>query len=440
MRIRIKETMWRRIHDGLIRRLDVESAAILVGRILDTSDGEILVAESAELIPDDGYLIRQIDRLSIDPLAINRMTKRARDSGMSILTVHTHPGAAVPWFSWADDRGDAKLMPSFHNQVTGPPHGSLVTTANDLVVARVFDDGAPPRHARLLSVGRRLVDHSPDADASVDDDRFDRQQLALGQTGQAQLRELRVAVVGAGGTGSFVGIELAHLGVGELVLLDGDVLDGPNLSRGVGSRKNDRNATTKVGSLARYIDEAQLPTRVIASPVHVTGEEQLRLLRTCDVIFSCVDRHTPRALLNRLAYDALVPVIDMGTVFRIGAAGGIESEGGRVVVVGPERPCLACWGHIHPERLRIEALSESARNDEAQVGYIEGATVAQPSVIAFNGMVASAAVIEFLRIVTGFAGAEDPPQRLGFSFTDGTVTRNRLSDARRCRICGSECP
>jgi hypothetical protein len=53
-------------------------------------------------------------------------------------------------------------------------------------------------------------------------------------------------------------------------------------------------------------------------------------------------------------------------------------------------------------------------------------------------MVTSAAVIEFLRIVTGFAGADTPPQRLGFSFTEGTVKRNRLSDGRRCRICNAE--
>jgi len=45
-----------------------------------------------------------------------------------------------------------------------------------------------------------------------------------------------------------------------------------------------------------------------------------------------------------------------------------------------------------------------------------------------------AAVIELLRVVTGFAGTADPPARLSFDFESGTVRRNRL-DSDPCSIC-----
>jgi hypothetical protein len=141
-------------------------------------------------------------------------------------------------------------------------------------------------------------------------------------------------------------------------------------------------------------------------------------------------------MLNRLAYRYLVPVIDLGTVFRVDAMGTIVGDAGRVVVVGPGRPCLGCWGHIDPHALRIESLSAEDRESQTQEGYIEGAVEAQPSVIAFNTAVAGAGVTEMLRLAIGFAGVESPPLRLAFSFADGTVRRNTLAASQRCEICG----
>jgi hypothetical protein len=63
--------------------------------------------------------------------------------------------------------------------------------------------------------------------------------------------------------------------------------------------------------------------------------------------------------------------------------------------------------------------------------------IPQPSVIAFNTSVAGAAVVEFLRLVTAFAGADDAPLRLSFDFTTGAVRRNRLAASPACRICGA---
>jgi molybdopterin/thiamine biosynthesis adenylyltransferase len=190
----------------------------------------------------------------------------------------------------------------------------------------------------------------------------------------------------------------------------------------------------KVDLAARYIVESGLPVRVHAVGEHL-DERNAEVLATADVIVSCVDRHRPRALLNRLAYRALVPLIDTGTAFRVGAGGQMTGDAGRVVVVGPGKRCLSCWGHISPEALRMEALAPEEREALAVEGYISGADVPEPSVVAFNAAVASHAVIELMRLVTGFAGADDPPERLAFSFRDGTVRRNRLADCRLCSIC-----
>jgi hypothetical protein len=62
--------------------------------------------------------------------------------------------------------------------------------------------------------------------------------------------------------------------------------------------------------------------------------------------------------------------------------------------------------------------------------------VPQPIVIPFNTMVAGAAMIELLRLVTSFAGDNDPPLRLAFQFVDGTVRRNSLAAVAVCRTCG----
>lgn len=129
------------------------------------------------------------------------------------------------------------------------------------------------------------------------------------------------------------------------------------------------------------------------------------------------------------------PLSIWGAPFRVDGKGKVTAGAGRVVVVGPGRPCLACWGHIDPQRIRIESLSETDRTREMADGYIDGAEVQQPSVVAFNTAVAGSAVIELMRLVTEFAGADDPPLRLSFNFENGTVRRNQLSEGSGCRIC-----
>jgi hypothetical protein len=431
MKIRIPQNAWLSLHQQLFQRTDVETAGLLFGDRIAVSGGDIISIQTAFSLPDNAYAVRAIDRLSIDPVALNRLIRPARDQGQSVFTIHTHPGATEAWFSTADDAGDSNLMPSLHCQIPDAPHGSIVVVDNGGAVARAF---APTGHSEEICiriVGRTLDDpYQPEV---TSEPWFSRQELALGAQGHARLRQIRVAVIGLGGIGSLVSMQLAHLGVGKLVLIDGDVVEVSNLSRVVGATQADVGCAYKVDIAARYAASLGFSQtevyREFLSPAHEA------LLAGCDAIVSCVDKQTPRALLNRIAYRYLVPVIDLGTVFRVDERGSIVGEGGRVVVLGPGRPCLACWGHLDPHVLRIEALSPEERDAEVRLGYIEGATETQPSVIAFNTHVAGAGVIELMRLVTGFAGTDDPPLRMQFSFSEGTVRRNSLARGGNCKIC-----
>ncbi|MGE3957423.1 MAG: ThiF family adenylyltransferase [Vicinamibacterales bacterium] len=433
MKLRISESDWTPFAAALRERRDVETAGFILAERLH--DGEALLARHVVLVPDDGYLIRAADQLRIDPVAVNRIVRPARDGGLSVFTIHTHPGTSVPWFSKADDHGDARLMPSLLAQMDGP-HGAMVLAGDTgLIVGRAWLPSGDYTELALSVVGQTIQWPTETGRASAGAPWFDRQRLALGQDGQAALRNLHVGIVGLGGTGSVAFAQLAHLGVGRITVIDGDRVEASNVSRVLGATIRDVGVAWKVDVAARYAEQLGLSTRVDVHRGHLGADVPTATLEACDVVLSCVDRHAPRALLNRLSYERAFPLIDMGSAFRVDTTGRLTAGVGRVVVVGPGRPCLGCWGHINPHRLRIEVLPAEERARQAAEGYIEGADVPEPSVIAFNTAVAGAAVVELLRVVTGFGGTDDPPLRLAFDFLTGSVRRNGLARSGACTIC-----
>lgn len=60
---------------------------------------------------------------------------------------------------------------------------------------------------------------------------FERTEMLIGPEGMNRLRESRVAVFGVGGVGGYVVEALARSGVGELDLIDNDVVSRSNINR-----------------------------------------------------------------------------------------------------------------------------------------------------------------------------------------------------------------
>jgi molybdopterin-synthase adenylyltransferase len=247
------------------------------------------------------------------------------------------------------------------------------------------------------------------------------------------LQSLQIGVIGVGGTGSIVAEQVARVGVGRLILVDDDVLDQTNLSRVIGTATRDVGKP-KVDIVKRNLGRAGRAT-IVALKDTAIRQEVLMALRECDLIFSCVDNDRSRALLNRFAYQYLIPVIDVGV--RLDARSGtVTAAAGRVSVVGVGATCLRCSHHVDPERIRAESMPKPERARLAKEGYVMGVEGPVPSVIALNATVAGLGATAFLNLFTNLTGGIQPAGQV-YDARSGSVFSVSPIHEPGCDVCDS---
>lgn len=166
--------------------------------------------------------------------------------------------------------------------------------------------------------------------------RFDRQTrfAGLGEQGQRRLAEARVLVVGCGALGGAAAQWLARAGIGELRLVDRDIVELSNLPRQVlFSEEDAREGRPKADAAARALAAAGGPTRVEAFAEHVDARALGRLGGDVDLIVDGTDNMATRYLINDHCVKHGIPWI----------YGGVVSGAGLAMAVHPgEGPCLRC--------------------------------------------------------------------------------------------------
>lgn len=214
-------------------------------------------------------------------------------------------------------------------------------------------------------------------------ERHSRQSF-LGPCSEEALLQAYAAIAGLGGGGSHIAQQLAHVGVGNFLLLDDDHAEESNLNRLVGATYDDVvNETPKVDIARRLILGINPRANVLC--FKSKWQEKAELLREVDVVFGCVDTLAGRRDLESAARRYLIPYIDIGMdVHRIA---DFHSISGQVVLSMPGRPCLRCMG----------ILSETALASEAS-RY--GSAGGKPQVVWPNGVLASTAVGIFMRLMS----------------------------------------
>ena len=234
-------------------------------------------------------------------------------------------------------------------------------------------------------------------------DRFDRQRKIFGDVGQERLAGATVGVVGAGGLGSFMALELAYLGVGKILIVDDDRLDDEhsNRNRLVGAWESHAPGVLKVHilrDLALMIDSG-INVEVVEVPLE--SAEAKVALAGVDVVVGCVDHDGPRFALNKFCCQHGLPLIDSAsdTIPEVGEV----VFGGRVCVATAETGCLMCLGVLDQNEMREYFESPSQRTDRKAIYGVDKDALAGggPAVITVNGVVASIAATELMVLVTG---------------------------------------
>ncbi len=162
----------------------------------------------------------------------------------------------------------------------------------------------------------------------------------VGAEGQRKLAAARVLVVGCGGLGAPVATYLACAGVGQLHVIDDDVIEASHLNRqmlfGVADlgRKKAEVTAARIAHQLPQCDVTHSCERVVAGAVRA-------VVRTADVVMDCTDGMPTKFLLNDACVAEDRPLVH----------GAATAWSGQVLVVpGRLGPCLRCLFEAPPPR------------------------------------------------------------------------------------------
>ena len=191
--------------------------------------------------------------------------------------------------------------------------------------------------------GRWKTEGLPISQPTLDVDAIQRyaRQLRLaqiGEAGQATLGSAKVVLLGAGGLGSPAALYLAAAGVGQLTLIDDDVVERSNLHRQI-IHADARVGMAKTESARIALRALNPRVRIVIHNERLQADNVERLLAGHDVLVDGADNFPARYLLTAASLRLKLPMV----------YGAVERFSGQVSVFDPRREDSPCYRCLFPE-------------------------------------------------------------------------------------------
>lgn len=170
----------------------------------------------------------------------------------------------------------------------------------------------------------------------------------IGYEGQLTLEKKRVAIIGLGGLGSPAALYLASAGIGEITLVDFDLVELSNLQRQL-IHNEQRIGLNKAVSAKQSIELLNINIRVNTMTHRLDDVELAEIIINHDLLLDCTDNFTSRYQLNRLCYKHNTPLIS-------GAA--IRWEG-QISTYDFRKKNQACYQCLFPLKSNKEPINET---------------------------------------------------------------------------------
>ena len=152
----------------------------------------------------------------------------------------------------------------------------------------------------------------------MDDRRFARTEMLIGEEGLARLAVASVAVFGIGGVGSYAAEALARIGVGRITLVDHDTIDVTNINRQIHAL-TETVGRLKTAVMAERIRQINSSCEVREMPEFYLPEKaEAFFAERYDYVLDAVDTMTAKIDLAVQCYRRGIPLIaSMGAANKV---------------------------------------------------------------------------------------------------------------------------
>jgi adenylyltransferase/sulfurtransferase len=250
--------------------------------------------------------------------------------------------------------------------------------------------------------------------SELSDDELERyaRQIVLpqiGGLGQRRLKAARALVVGAGGIGSAAIPALAGAGIGQLTIVDDDVVDASNLQRQWLFR-DDQVGQSKAHLAAAYAMALNPSVRAVAVKERIDTNNAADLIEGHDLVLDGSDNFATRLTVSDVATALRVPLVSAAAAQFQGQVGLFRGWEQRL-------PCYRCF------------VGDAFDNDDcdncAELGVVG----------ALTGLIGNFAAFLALRHVTGF-GDEVAGQVFLFDGLSLNLKAIKIPKEPGCKGCG----
>ena len=245
-------------------------------------------------------------------------------------------------------------------------------------------------------------------------ERYARQVIMpdIGEAGQEALLAAKVLVVGAGGLGAPAMLYLASAGVGNITIIDDDIVSRSDLNRqiiyqtqDIGCQKN-KQAAAAAKKLNPDIKLSTLPVRATIGNIR-------KLVAAHDVIVDCSDNVETRYLLGDTAHREKTPLVFGGAVRTEGQIAVFQSG----IAGFEDSPCFRCVFPAMPDANQAPGCSEA--------GILGPVT----------GVIGSMQALEVIKLITGM-GNNLTGQLILFDGFNGNIMQITTRKRSECICCG----
>lgn len=162
-----------------------------------------------------------------------------------------------------------------------------------------------------------------------------RSELLVGKSGIERLQQKHVLVVGLGGVGSFAAEFICRAGVGEMTIVDGDVVDPSNRNRQLPALStNHGEPKAKIMQERLLAINPDLKLHVVQD--FLSPQRCREILETpFDYVMDCIDSITPKVTLLSTAIQLNLPVVSS-----MGAGGKLDPTQLRVTYLPETYQCV----------------------------------------------------------------------------------------------------